>query len=70
MPSTNAVTTGQLARAGGGLAYDRGRFGSALEALLRSRAALGAAGRSYVERECPWPAFDARLEQLVGLVAA
>ena len=32
--------------------------------------ALGAAGRSHVERECAWPAFDERLEQLVGLVAA
>jgi len=70
VPSTNAVTSGQLARAGGGLAYDRGRFGNALEALLRSRAALGAAGRSYVDRECAWPAFDARFEHLVGLVAA
>src|SRR5437870_5765549 len=70
VPARNAVTSGQLARAGGGLTYDRGRFGHALEALLRSRAALGAAGRSYVERECAWPAFDARLEHLVGLVAA
>ncbi len=70
VPSANAVTSGQVARAGGGLAYNRGRFGNALEALLRSRAALGAAGRSYVERECAWPAFDARLEHLVGLVAA
>ncbi|TMC42618.1 MAG: glycosyltransferase family 4 protein [Chloroflexi bacterium] len=65
----NKVTTGQVARANGGAPYDRGGFTAALAAVLGRRDELGASGRAYVERECTWPAFDARLEQLVDLVA-
>jgi glycosyltransferase involved in cell wall biosynthesis len=65
----NKVTTGQVARANGGVAYDRGGFATALAAVLAKRDELGASGQAYVERECAWPAFDARLEQLVDLVA-
>jgi glycosyltransferase involved in cell wall biosynthesis len=65
----NKVTTGQVARAAGGTAYGPGGFTKALFAVLAKRDALGASGRAYVERECGWPAFDARLEQLVDLVA-
>jgi glycosyltransferase involved in cell wall biosynthesis len=65
----NKVTTGQVARANGGAAYDRGGFATALAAVLARREELGASGRAYVERECTWPAFDARLEQLVDLAA-
>jgi glycosyltransferase involved in cell wall biosynthesis len=67
--ATNKVTTGQVARANGGAAYDRGGFATALAAVLARREELGASGRAYVERECTWPAFDARLEQLVDLAA-
>jgi len=65
----NKVTSGQVARAIGGAAYDRGGFATALAAVLARRDELGASGRAYVERECTWPAFDGRLEQLVDLVA-
>jgi glycosyltransferase involved in cell wall biosynthesis len=65
----NKVTSGQAARAGGGASYDRGGFASALASVLAKRDALGKSGRAYVVRECAWPAFDARLEQLVDLVA-
>ena len=65
----NKVTTGQVGRANGGASYGPGGFASALGAVLARRDELGASGRAYVERECTWPAFDARLEQLVDLVA-
>ncbi len=65
----NKVTTGQVARARGGASYDRGGFAQALAAVLANRETLGESGRVYVEAECAWPAFDARLEQLVDLVA-
>jgi glycosyltransferase involved in cell wall biosynthesis len=65
----NKVTSGQVARANGGASYDRGGFAKALGSVLEKRDALGASGRAYVERECAWPAFDARLEQLVDLAA-
>jgi glycosyltransferase involved in cell wall biosynthesis len=65
----NKVTSGQVARANGGAAYVRGGFADALGVVLAKRDALGAAGRAYVERDCAWPAFDARLEQLVDLAA-
>ena len=66
----NAVTKGQVVRARGGFAYERDDFADALAAVLARRDALGAAGRRYVERECTWPAFDGRLEQLVDLAAS
>jgi glycosyltransferase involved in cell wall biosynthesis len=66
----NKITTGQVTRAGGGAAYARGGFANALAAVLGKRDALGASGRAYVDRECAWPAFDTRLEQLVDLVAS
>jgi glycosyltransferase involved in cell wall biosynthesis len=65
----NKVTSGQVARANGGAAYERGGFANALASVLAKRDALGGSGRAYVEVECAWPAFDARLEQLVDLVA-
>jgi glycosyltransferase involved in cell wall biosynthesis len=65
----NKVTSGQVARAAAGASYDRGGFATALASVLTRRDALGESGRAYVERECAWPAFDARLEQLVDLVA-
>src|SRR5438477_12799281 len=57
------VTSGQIARARGGAAYDRGGFPAALAAVLADRDRPGASGRAYAERECTWPAFDARLDQ-------
>jgi glycosyltransferase involved in cell wall biosynthesis len=65
----NKITSGQVGRAEGGIAYGRGGFGAALSGVLAKRDELGASGHAYVERECAWPAFDARLEQLVDLVA-
>jgi len=65
----NKITTGQVGRAEAGIAYAREGFGDALAAVLARRDVLGASGRAYVEREGAWPAFDARLEQLVDLVA-
>jgi glycosyltransferase involved in cell wall biosynthesis len=65
----NKVTSGQVARANGGASYERGGFAKALGSVLEKRDTLGASGRAYVERECTWPAFDARLEQLVDLAA-
>jgi glycosyltransferase involved in cell wall biosynthesis len=65
----NKVTSGQVARAGGGASYDRGGFEKALAAVLSDRESLGESGRQYVEAECAWPAFDTRLEQLTELVA-
>jgi glycosyltransferase involved in cell wall biosynthesis len=65
----NKVTSGQVARAAGGAAYDRGGFAKALAAVLADRESLGESGRVFVEAECSWPAFDMRLEQLVDLVA-
>ena len=65
----NKVTSGQVMRAAGGASYGPGGFAAALAAVLADRDRLGASGRAYAERECTWPAFDARLEQLVDLVA-
>jgi len=67
----NPVTAGQVARSGGGLTYrDAAGFGDALDRAIAGRAAFGAAGREWVERESSWDAFDARLAQLVALTAA
>jgi glycosyltransferase involved in cell wall biosynthesis len=69
VPAKNKVTSGQVARAGGGASYDRGGFTKALATVLADRERLGESGRVYVEAECAWPAFDTRLEQLIDLVA-
>jgi glycosyltransferase involved in cell wall biosynthesis len=67
----NPVTAGQVTRSGGGVSYrDDAEFAGALERAVAQRDALGAAGRAWVERECSWDAFDARLAQLVALAAA
>jgi glycosyltransferase involved in cell wall biosynthesis len=66
----NKVTSGQVARARGGASYDRGGFSGALARVLAGGERMGASGREYVARECSWPAFDTRLEQLIDLTAA
>lgn len=66
----NAVTSRQAARANGGVAYAQGEFADALTRVIARRDELGTAGKAYVAAECTWPAFDARLEHLVDLVAA
>jgi glycosyltransferase involved in cell wall biosynthesis len=67
----NPVTAGQVVRSGGGVPYrDADGFGDALDHAIARRAALGTAGRAWVERESSWEAFDARLAQLVALTAA
>ena len=68
VPAWNAVTAGQVARAGGGATYDSvDALVPALGALLARGRAPGEAGRAHVARECDWRAVDARLESLVGL---
>ncbi len=69
VPRSNAVTSGQVARSRGGVAYDRETFADALGALLADGPAIGAHGRAWVREECSWHAFDDRLERLVGLAA-
>jgi glycosyltransferase involved in cell wall biosynthesis len=69
VPSANAVTSGQVARSGGGIAYDSESFGEALGAVLADGHAIGGRGREWVARECSWDAFDARLERLVALAS-
>jgi glycosyltransferase involved in cell wall biosynthesis len=67
----NLVTTGQVARARGGLGYDNDvpSFTEALDAMLATGTTFGGRGREWVARECSWPAFDERLERLVALTA-
>jgi glycosyltransferase involved in cell wall biosynthesis len=69
VPTSNAVTAGQVARSGGGIAYDRESFGEALGAVLADGHAIGGRGREWVAHECSWEAFDARLERLVALAS-
>ena len=70
VPAWNAVTAGQVERARGGLTYARtDEFPAVLGALLAEGKRRGAAGREWVERECAWPAFDARLDHLVQMAA-
>ncbi|MEQ1731620.1 MAG: glycosyltransferase family 4 protein [Vicinamibacterales bacterium] len=61
-----SVLAGQVERANGGLTYRSAReFSAALDYLLdhsRERLALGAQGRSYVEREYRWPTVLNRVE--------
>src|SRR5256885_11108458 len=53
----NKVTSGQVARAGGGASYERGGFANALAAVLAQRERLGESGPLYVQAESAWPAF-------------
>jgi len=69
VPSANAVTSGQVARSGGGITYDRETFGEALAAVLADGHAIGGRGREWTARECSWDAYDARLERLVALAS-
>ncbi len=70
VPAWNAVTAGQVARSGGGLAYpSEERFPRALAALLAEGRWRGGNGRAWVERECAWDAFDERLGRLVDMAA-
>jgi glycosyltransferase involved in cell wall biosynthesis len=69
VPAWNAVTAGQVARSGGGLTYaSREDFPRALAALLAEGKGRADA-RAWVDRECAWDAFDARLQHLVDLAA-
>jgi len=70
VPAWNAVTAGQVERAGGGVTYaSRDAFPDALGTVLADGTRRGEAGRAWVERECTWPAFDARLDRLIDMVA-
>ena len=70
VPAWNAVTAGQVGRAGGGLTYaTREAFGDALGTLLADGKRRGEAGRAWVQRECAWDAFDARVRNLVQMAA-
>ena len=70
VPTANAVTSGQVARSGGGRAYQPATFSEALSAVLEDGNAMGARGRLWVRAECAWEAYDERLERLVALTAA
>jgi glycosyltransferase involved in cell wall biosynthesis len=67
------VTRGQAARANGGAAYSGAEelAGATARALEDPawRAACGAAGRAYVEREYGWPAVEERWVRLLKAVA-
>lgn len=66
VPAGNAVTAGQVARAGGGLTYGSAEdFIRALERLLADGRDLGAAGHAWVARECSWDAVLGRVERLI-----
>ena len=70
VPAWNAVTAGQVARAGGGATYaTREDFPAALGSVLADRQRYGDAGRAWVERECAWDAFDRRVTDLVQMTA-
>jgi glycosyltransferase involved in cell wall biosynthesis len=70
VPAWNAVTAGQVARAAGGVTYaTKEGFPAALGALLAEGRRRGEAGREWVERECAWPVFDRRVEDLVQMAA-
>lgn len=70
VPAWNAVTAGQVARSGGGLTYpSQERFPRVLAALLAEGKWRGGNGRTWVQRECAWDAFDERLERLVDVAA-
>jgi len=70
VPAWNAVTAGQIARSGGGLTYpSQERFPRVLAALLAEGKWRGGNGRTWVQRECAWEAFDERLERLVDVAA-
>ena len=67
------VLEGQCVRSGGGLFY-RGysEFAAALRMLAESpglRAALGAAGKSYVRREYHWDVVEERTSRFLASIA-
>ena len=68
------VLRGQIRRANGGLHYRSSReFTEALlflDAHPRERAALGRAGRAFVDREYRWPTVVARVDSLLEEVRA
>jgi glycosyltransferase involved in cell wall biosynthesis len=70
VPHANLVTSGQVARSGGGLTYGDGSFSERLDELLAERRSRGDRAREWVRGECSWDAFDGRLERLVEMVAA
>ncbi len=69
-----SVTAGQMARAGGGAAYEGADgFAAALATTLRDpvgRAVRGAAGRAWAESEVSWPAVEARWLELLAAVVS
>jgi glycosyltransferase involved in cell wall biosynthesis len=70
VPAWNAVTAGQVARAGGGASYaTKEEYPAALSALIAEGRARGDAGRQWVSRECAPDVFDARLQRLVDMAA-
>ncbi len=69
VPLANPVTAGQVTRSEGGAIYEDDAFDDALDAILAEGRERGAVARRWVRAECAWEAFDARLEQLLELVA-
>jgi len=69
-----AVTAGQMARAGGGVAYEGADgLAAALATTLADpawRAVRGAAGRAWADAEVSWPAVEARWLSLLAEVAS
>ncbi len=67
------VLAGQCLRSNGGLFYHGyAEFAEGLRLLLERpelAAALGRQGQAYVERECSWPAIDAKMEDLFARTA-
>ena len=69
VPSTNAVTSGQVTRSRGGITYNTSDFAQSLAAVLADGVAIGKLGQAWVRDQCSWSAFDDRLEHLVELTA-
>jgi glycosyltransferase involved in cell wall biosynthesis len=67
VPEWNAVTAGQVRRSGGGETYGSDADFTVKLAGLLLGTDHGARGKRWVERECSWPAFDERLEELLEL---
>src|SRR6201988_3200663 len=52
VPASNAVTSGQVARSGGGAAYEPTTFADAFAAVVADARAMGERGREWVRAEC------------------